>query len=313
MNCVCCVPALPHCASSPKFAIETALQLLNDSHGAKSNALYPVAKDTHDLAIAVRHAVGELENTCGRHFPDYSNKMCLVEAKLLPIRLLQFSFEGNCMFSRFVLGLLAFSGLCWQVAAPANGGLIVENTAGTSVTAFGGIFGHSFTTPTGGPWVNIRFNFINGSDNAVAAGGLYALSQQYSGTPNSLSTSTTGFLGFTNVISAGQWQFSGLTLNPGTQYFFYMDNFTTETLKFSLTNPYTGGLGYNAVGPTTNYLTIGPNFDLNFTVQGDIVAVPEPSSLVFLSLIAGGCGLCRWRTRGRKNEESFAYGLSGYC
>ncbi len=210
------------------------------------------------------------------------------------------------MFTRFILGLVVFSGFYWQAAAPAKAALIVDNTGGSSVTAFGGIFGHSFTTPTGGPWENIRFNFVNGSNGAVAAGGLYALTQSYAGAPNALSTSTAGFVGYTNVISGGQWQFSGLTLNPGTQYFFYMDNFTTETLKFSLSNPYAGGLGFNAVGPTTNYLVVAPGFDLNFSVQGDVAAVPEPSSVALLSCVAGGIGLRRWRKRSQKTVACVA-------
>ncbi len=50
------------------------------------------------------------------------------------------------MFTRFILGLVVFSGFYWQAAAPAKAALIVDNTGGSSVTAFGGIFGHSFTT-----------------------------------------------------------------------------------------------------------------------------------------------------------------------
>jgi hypothetical protein len=204
------------------------------------------------------------------------------------------------MFFRFLSSFLIFSGLCWQAASPSNAAIVVDNNDGTSSSAFGGIFGQSFTTPTGGPWENIKFNFVNGTTgNPVAAGGLYALGQQYSGTPNALSTTTAGFLGFTNVISGGQWQFTGLTLNPNTQYFFYMDGFTNEVVKFSLTNPYAGGEGFNAVGPTTNYQAVGATFDLDFSAQGEVTAVPEPSSIVFFSLAAGGYGLRR-RMRGRK-------------
>ncbi len=138
------------------------------------------------------------------------------------------------MFSRFLLGFLVFSGLCWHAAAPAHAALIVENTAGTQVSALFGLWGQSFTTPTGGTWNSIKFNFFNGSNAPVAAGGLYALSQSYAGAPNALSSSTPGFLGFTNVISGGQWQFSGLTLNANTQYFFYMDGEITEFVKLRL-------------------------------------------------------------------------------
>ncbi len=207
------------------------------------------------------------------------------------------------MFSRCLFCLLVFSGLCWQTVTPSSAAVIVENNAGTTVSLFGGIFAQSVTTPTGGPWGNIRFNFVNGADSPIASGGLYALSQQYSGRPDALSTSTPGFLGFTNVISGGQWQFSGLTLNPSTQYFFYMDNFTNDVVKFSQTNSYAEGAGFNAVAPTTNYLSIA-NFDLNLSLQGDVVAVPEPSSVLFVGLAVGGLGLRRWQVRGRKSAAA---------
>ena len=77
---------------------------------------------------------------------------------------------------------------------------IDSQTAGGAL--FNGVgYGQSVTTPTGGPWGNISCNFINGIDgSAYARGGLYVLTQSYAGTPAGLSTSTTGYLGFTNTI-----------------------------------------------------------------------------------------------------------------
>ncbi len=208
------------------------------------------------------------------------------------------------MFSRYLLGFLAFSCLCCLASVPANAAIVTENNGGNQTAGAGGFFGQSFTTPTGGSWTNIRFNFVNGSTgNAVAAGGLYVLDQQYGGNPNALSTTTAGFLGFTNVISGGQWQFTGLTLNPNTKYFVYMSNETTETLKFALLGTYTGGDGYNAIGASQPYSLIAPSFDFDFSVQGDVTSVPEPSSIVLSSLVAGGLGLRRWRMRAKKTVE----------
>ncbi len=203
------------------------------------------------------------------------------------------------MFSRSLFCSFVISWLCWQSVTPSSAAFIVDNSAGTTVSAFGGIFGQSVTTPTGGPWSNITFNFVNGADSPIAFGGLYALGQQYSGAPNALSTSTPGFLGFTNVVSGGQWQFSNLILNPNTQYFFYMDDATTDVVKFSLTNSYSGGVGFNAVAASTLYNGIGPNFDLNFSLQG-VTAVPEPASVLFFGLAVGGLGLRRWRCARRR-------------
>jgi hypothetical protein len=186
---------------------------------------------------------------------------------------------------------------------PAYAGVVLtENVSSTTPTSFGGFFGQSVTTPTGGPWDNITFSFAKSDGTPIAEGGLYALSQSYSDSPTNLSASTPGFLGFTNTISGGAWQFSGLTLNPSTQYFFYTSSAVNSTLRFSLSNPYTGGIGYNAVGSGTSYLLVTAGFDLNFSLQGDVVAVPEPSSMVFLGAAFSTLGLHRWRKRNNSNE-----------
>src|SRR5215469_4680657 len=101
--------------------------------------------------------------------------------------------------------------------------LASDNTIGTSNCC--AALGESVTTPDGGPWDTITFNFIaeteGGSPTVVgpfAIGSLYVLSQAYAGLAGDLSSSTPGFFGFTSTINNGVWDFSGLTLQPDTQY-----------------------------------------------------------------------------------------------
>jgi hypothetical protein len=75
--------------------------------------------------------------------------------------------------------------------------------------------GHSVTTPIGGPWNSITFNFygtvVNNLGQGVALGStlaygdLYILTQTYTGLPSGLSTATPGFLATTSTISSGEW------------------------------------------------------------------------------------------------------------
>jgi len=56
-------------------------------------------------------------------------------------------------------------------------------------------FGESFTTPGGGPWTDIGFNFYSNipATTPVAVGTAFMLSEEYSGLPSGLSSSTPGF------------------------------------------------------------------------------------------------------------------------
>jgi hypothetical protein len=183
-----------------------------------------------------------------------------------------------------------------SMASSATGAILAQQVTGTTVSGFGAYCGQTVTTPAGGPWDNIKFNFYQASTgNPDAIGGLYALTQAYTGSPSALSTSTAGFLAYTTTINNGVWEFSGLTLNPSTQYFFYMDTTfaTNNTRLFTLSNLYTGGVGYvGSNGFTDPYVAFNPGFDWNFNLQG--TTVPEPSAL---SLVGAGVVMLMRRRR----------------
>src|ERR1017187_1218375 len=107
-------------------------------------------------------------------------------------------------------------------ASLASAGVIVQQTAGLgSATEF---FGESFTTPSGGPWGSITFNFYSDVPAATpaAAGNAFLLTQEYLGTPSALTSSTPGFLAASVSISGGVYIFNpSVVINPATQYWVY--------------------------------------------------------------------------------------------
>lgn len=112
--------------------------------------------------------------------------------------------------------LLAFVLLALSIQA----GTIVQNTGGGSITG-PAFFGQPFTTPSGGPWVNIKFNFFQDSGTVAAANGTaYIFTSAYTGTPSGLSASS--FLAAGPAIFGVSYNFApSFTLQPNTQYFLY--------------------------------------------------------------------------------------------
>lgn len=182
-------------------------------------------------------------------------------------------------------------------AGRAEAGLLVEYTGGGSSGALG-YFGESVTTPIGGPFDHITFNYFSDvpATTPLAAGDLFILTQAYSGTPNNLSSSTPGFLAESTGISGGIYQFAtSLTLQSSTQYFFYVD--TPVAATFGNPGGYAGGIWYLSTNGLSSYGPINSG-DVNFRLSGTAVgaAVPEPSSA--LSALGGAVGLlayARWR------------------
>jgi hypothetical protein len=102
----------------------------------------------------------------------------------------------------------------------ARADIIAQNTgevdSGTTVP------GQSVTTPLGGPWDAITFNFFTNPTTPTASGTLFLLSKEYLGTPAALSSATSGFVAQSQSISGGKYIFDpGVTLQPNTQYFLY--------------------------------------------------------------------------------------------
>jgi hypothetical protein len=141
---------------------------------------------------------------------------------------------------------------------------------------------------TGGPWDNIVFNFYSDASatTPTAFGTVFLLSQEYLGAPDDLSSSTVGYIAQA-AASGGLYKFaSGVTLQPGTQYFFYVN--AEGLTSGNVTGSYSGGILYYANGGAQNFQPASLE-DENFLLTGS--PVPEPNSIVLLVsglLIIGG-------------------------
>ena len=160
--------------------------------------------------------------------------------------------------------------------------------------------GQEVTTPSGGPWNNILFNFYDSNGNPVALELLFLLSQPYSGTASALSSSTPGFVasaaggGLGGVYTFG----SAVTLQANTAYYFYDSSLSSgewgNNANFSAIG--SGFQGYGAAnGGASSSFTTRP-FAQAFNLTGT-AAVPEPSAvaLTFTALLV--FGVRRWKRK----------------
>jgi hypothetical protein len=181
---------------------------------------------------------------------------------------------------------------------------IVSNTS-EPATSNPGFYGESFTTPAGGPWNHITFNFYatpsvgsTPASNPSAVGTAFLLTQQYLGTPAALSSSTPGFLAQSTSNAGGVYTFPPtVTLNPNTEYWVY------ENASMTVTGfPFAGGPSesqYSSTSSTTDYVMGALD---NFLVAGDpvgVAATPIPSSILLTALGVGILGLIEARRRFR--------------
>ena len=131
----------------------------------------------------------------------------------------------------------------------ASSAPIVSVIGGTGSGSF--VPGQSLTTPSGGPWSNITFNFIGTAGLPTAAGSLYLLTQEFLGTANELSTSLPGFVA-TSQSAGGLYTFDpSLTLAASTQYFVYAN--TSFRLTGSGFGSYPGGDIYGVITGGSNF------------------------------------------------------------
>ena len=171
----------------------------------------------------------------------------------------------------------------------AQATVLVTDTAGPGSAT--DAFGQSVTTPAGGPFNNITFNFYNVAGAPTAAGILYIFNSVYGGTPNGLAGA--GALAASISNAGGVYAFApSFTLAGGHQYFFYEDTLTTIT--GSGIDDYAGGNAFFALTVSTAFTDAGGTQDANFTLSG-VKKVPEPVTLSLFGAGLAGAALLRRR------------------
>jgi hypothetical protein len=192
-------------------------------------------------------------------------------------------------------------------ATQADAAIIAQNTSGSFVISGSNVaLGQSVTIPTGNSWNNISFNLVDIDNNPYALGGLFLLTQSYTGLTASLSAATSGFLASTTTIAGGVWSFaSDVTLAANTPYFLYMNTIFNENdmVRFS-NDTYSGGTASQG-GSSYGYHAV-PSNDTLFTLSGTeiISSVPEAGALPLMGLALAG--FVAMRTRARQTPSSAA-------
>lgn len=171
----------------------------------------------------------------------------------------------------------------------------MTNYSGLSGSSNAQTPGQQVTTPSGGPWNNLIFNFYDATvGDPYASGDLYLLTTSYLGVPSALSTDTPGFLAKATA-SSNLWVFDSLiSLNPGTTYYFYMSTHPPQN-----TVAFVSGSGAFGSANGTGNFTSRP-FAQQYTLQGT-AETPEPSSAF---LLLGGMGVAGVLMRRKRNAAS---------
>jgi len=182
--------------------------------------------------------------------------------------------------------------------SPLGATTLVSIISGTETATF--VPGQSVTTPGGGPFNNLLFNFYGPSNSPLAAGTLFLLSQSYIDTPAALNPSVPGFIATSTGIADGRYVFApDVILAGNVQYFFYAN--TPLNNRGSSVGTYSGGALYAAQVPPLPFAELYAPFvelatqDANFTLSG--TEIPEPASVLMLSVgaVVGTVLRCRKR------------------
>jgi hypothetical protein len=159
--------------------------------------------------------------------------------------------------------------------------------------------GLSLVTPPGGPWTNITFNWYRaGTGASYAIGNLYLLSQNYTGTPQALSSSTTGYIAHATGGGTVYTFASGITLQANTTYYFFADLGLSSGASTEVSSGGTDLANVQSYGAGNGNLDfVTRPFDISYSLNGTSPSVPEPTAtgpavgftLLLCAAIGAGC------------------------
>jgi hypothetical protein len=130
--------------------------------------------------------------------------------------------------------------------------------------------GQEVTTPDGGPWANIQFNFWDIDGNVYALGDLYLLAEPHIGSPASLSRSAPGFIGTAAAIE-NKWTFDeNITLQPNQHYYFYMSSHPPAGTIATTNETASGYQSYGSDNGTDNF--VSRPWQLQYTLVAAVIA-----------------------------------------
>ena len=142
--------------------------------------------------------------------------------------------------------------------------------------------GQSLTTPAGGPWNNLQFNWFDDTSASTAFGTLFILTQEYTGEPLSLSPATFGYV--TSAAANGPGTFYPpnpvIELQPSTTYYFYANAHPPTPVLVDTNDPLALGTAYESASP---FVAVTGN-DFAFNLTGVVVPEPTTSALALAAL-----------------------------